>query len=138
MTAPIDLVQVLWNGPDLARAIRRVHLMGGWVELKNAENQQQQQPETAPQEQSPAPTIWGNYNLNMAPQSSRRLFAIASEGRVPMRLYTYRHVWEMFEGSVNSDHFEEALQIIAKSESPGKANYTIFTNLHISKTHLLT
>ena len=118
MTAPVDLVPVLEKKPHLCSRIRRVHLMGGWMQI----DKPKEDPDGKQIKEWSPPTIWENYNLNMAPEASKTLFQWANEGRFQMRLYSYRHVRALFKGSINSGNCEEIINVIKESKSKGEFN----------------
>lgn len=101
LAPPTDLVAVLEANPELKSAIGHIHVMGGWVDVKNAQTGEVEKRTT--------------YNWNMAPEASRKLMAMSD---IPMTLYSSHTIKAAFAGgSINTQNAPDLVSILENSDT---------------------
>ena len=97
LAPPTDLSNVLEESPELASHISRVHLMGGWVEVRGPGGSE----------------LRTTYNWNMDPRASKQLLESQA---FPITLYSSHVVKKHFSGgSLQRAAFPELFELLVSS-----------------------
>jgi inosine-uridine nucleoside N-ribohydrolase len=122
LAPPSDLVEVLKASPNLSTKIKRIHIMGGWIEI---------------QAEGSDPLRRTSYNWDMDVDSSSQLMKMS---HIPMTLYSSHILKKAFKGgSINSKHFPNLIAKIndCRLHLPFLEDDLIATqswNTHVMKT----
>lgn len=103
LAPPTDLVKVLEANPELSKAIKHIHIMGGWVEVKSPATNEMEMRST--------------YNINMDAEASAKLLRLID---IPMTVYSSHIIKPNFAGgSINKSNFPQIVELIESSQARG-------------------